>query len=72
MSHIDKADGLLAAYDMVMALHDEIEVEHCGTVSFLGFPRRRHHEIMGASRALRTLAKQLAEAHDSVLREAGE
>lgn len=49
---------------LIRELHDELEREHKqlpGSV-FFNLPRKRHHEIMGASRALKILYRRLQHA----------
>lgn len=56
MSEKTYFDGLADAHKEIMALHDELTEEHEKLGGFLGlFPKRRHHQIIGASRALTEL-----------------
>jgi hypothetical protein len=57
--------GLLKAHKLLSTLHDEIEEEHNRTRGWLFglLPRRRHYEIIGASRALTELGQRIVDAH---------
>jgi hypothetical protein len=66
--NLDKADGLLLAYDIVIALHDEIERQHHSKQSFFGFPTAEHHRLIGGSRALKELSRLLQNAHREQLK----
>lgn len=60
---VGQDDGLVLAYDIVLALHDEIAQRHHKTASFLGFPTSEHHRLIGGSRALKELSQLLLKAH---------
>lgn len=49
----------------ILALHDELEAEHKALpANWIGRPRKRHHQIIGASRALKELWKRIDEEKD--------
>lgn len=58
-------DGLKEAHRLLRNMHDNLEREHIElSGAFFGlFPRRRHHQIIGASRALCELGFEVLKAH---------
>jgi len=67
---ISKMEGISLAHGLVAKLHDQVEDEHRYTPSFLGLPRRKHHELMAQSRILMELGRLIQSQHDQLYREA--
>jgi hypothetical protein len=53
-------EGLEEAHRLLREEHARLEREHhAASGNFLGWPTKRHHEIMGASRALTIVATRI-------------
>lgn len=53
-------DYRVAVMDIILRMHDELEAEHLkAKPTIFGSPSKRHHEIMGASRELKKLGREL-------------
>lgn len=60
MSKAAKHKGLQEAHKLLHAYHQEIASEHERTpASFFGRPTKRHHELLGASKALVELGHRM-------------
>lgn len=52
--------AIFAVHDEIVKLHDELEKEHWELKpNIFGRPRKRHHQIMGASKALCDLGQRI-------------
>ena len=54
--------AMLDVHDEILKLHDELEKEHHNlSANWLGLPRKRHHQIIGASRVLVELGNRISQ-----------
>lgn len=66
MNTADYIAGLTRAHEIINEAHEKLIREHHALPPLFGFfPRRRHHEIMGASRILKEIGWRIVGAKRS-------